>query len=423
MMRITMCLALALGCCFVLASDIPPPREAVDVAALVRQLESGDFAEREAATEKLSALTVDEPPAALLAALKSPNPEVRDRAAKAVKAIRERAALRHLPRDERFATRGRVDLFVASTAALKLKPEDERLWAPAAKLGAKAVALAGMKDDRKPRGPAAARDFPTYRAKLNPGFVRTRDVYTRPKADAKGNRVSVYPTAIQAAGVRGEHMLVGLVVSRGPVAAKGSVNESLVLATGDVDAEGGIVNSVVICDGDVRTPLATTSLIIARGEIEVKGRVSASTLIAGRTATVGELPAEQQRPIPLADPNDPDAVANMKRRLVNLEMVRVEVKEKEPNPFGFITFFELHRVGLEVKAADGAVTVAKVAAGKPSDKAGFEVGDVVLDVNGKKPADAESLRRLLRDALAVGDAAVKLKRGDKTESVKLSLPE
>src|SRR4051812_43402816 len=92
------------------ASDTPPPREVVDVAALVRQLGSADFGEREAASQKLAALPVQEPPAELLAALKSPDPEVRDRAAKAVKAIREAAALRRLPRDERFASRGQVDL-------------------------------------------------------------------------------------------------------------------------------------------------------------------------------------------------------------------------------------------------------------------------------------------------------------------------
>ena len=46
-----------------------------------------------------------------------------------------------------------------------------------------------------------------------------------------------------------------------------------------------------------------------------------------------------------------------------------------------------------------------------------------FDVGGKKPTDAESLRRLLRDALALGDAAVKLKRDTDTHSVKVALPE
>lgn len=109
--------------------------------------------------------------------------------------------------------------------------------------------------------------------------------------------------------------------------------------------------------------------------------------------------------------------------LQDFEGIRVEVWEKESNPLGFITFFELRRIGLEVKTAKGAVKGAAVKAGLPSETAGLKVGDTILDVNGKKPADAESLRRLLRDALAIGDATGKLQRGDKTVTVKLSLPE
>ena len=53
----------------------------------------------------------------------------------------------------------------------------------------------------------------------------------------------------------------------------------------------------------------------------------------------------------------------------------------------------------------------------------LRVGDVVLSVGNGKPDSAESLRRLLRDALAIGDATLTLKRGDKTETVKVSLPD
>ena len=116
----------------------PPPREVVDVAALVKQLGSEDFAERERATARLSTLNVDEVPPELLAALKSDNPEIRQRAAKAVKALREHIALLPLPRAERFAKRGRIDLFVASTAG-DYKADDPRVWEPAMELGRAAV--------------------------------------------------------------------------------------------------------------------------------------------------------------------------------------------------------------------------------------------------------------------------------------------
>jgi hypothetical protein len=104
MSRWTICALAAAVSGIVLASDIPPPRP-VDVAALVRQLGSDDFAKREEASRRLATLKVDAPPPELLAALKSTNPEVRDRARRAVKALeahivreRERVATARLPR-------------------------------------------------------------------------------------------------------------------------------------------------------------------------------------------------------------------------------------------------------------------------------------------------------------------------------------
>src|SRR5689334_2215904 len=109
------CLLLALSCWAALASDIPPPRP-VDVAAIIRQLGSDDFAAREEASQRLATLHVDAPPPELLAAQKSPNAEIRDRARRAVAALnkhffreRERIALSRLPRGERFAKRGQID--------------------------------------------------------------------------------------------------------------------------------------------------------------------------------------------------------------------------------------------------------------------------------------------------------------------------
>src|SRR4051812_29967293 len=88
----------------------PPPRP-VDVGAIVRQLGSRSFEEREEATERLSSLPLDAPPAELVEATRSPNPEVSRRAARAVEAIRARAADRALDRfgrERAFAKRGKV---------------------------------------------------------------------------------------------------------------------------------------------------------------------------------------------------------------------------------------------------------------------------------------------------------------------------
>jgi hypothetical protein len=405
-------LLVAAACCAALGSDIPSPREVADVPALVRQLGSEDFAEREEATKRLSTLDVDEVPPELLAALRSPNPEVRDRAAKAVRALREhimlnqeRAAVAHLPRGERFAKLGRIDLFVASTAVSNYKADDDRLWIPAYELGVRAVEKAEMTGDRKPHGGATwFATFRIYRDKLPLRFVRSDEAVHRME------KAGIVYEAIQSAAISGSDPLYALGVSRGPVSAGGIIG-SLVLATGDVTSGDEISNTVIICDGDVRVQgNVRTSLIVARGSISIKGTAHSSTLISGGTVTI-TIPPEPIRRV--ADPQFQK----------ELDTRKVIIEEKVSKPLGYITFFELSTVGVEVKVADKAVTVAKVAEGQPFAKAGVKAGDVVSAVNGKKPDSAESLRRLLRDALALGDATVTLQRGDKSETVKVALPE
>jgi hypothetical protein len=257
------------------ADDIPAPRERVDVAALVKQLGSEDFAEREEATRRLFTVDVDEVPSELLAALKSENPEVRGRAARALKALREhialnreRAAAAHLPRGERFARLGRIDLYVASTAKSDYKVDDPRLWEPALEVGRVAIHKAGLKGDRMPHGcPATLVDFVTYKKAYNPRFTR---------ADEKCRKKSrMHAGGTQSPGITAPSgFIYHVIVSRGPIATRGS-QQSLVLATGDLDSEDMISNSVVICDGDVRVGgNVFKSLIVARGNIEIRGAPS-----------------------------------------------------------------------------------------------------------------------------------------------------
>jgi hypothetical protein len=399
----------------------PPPRAAPDVAALVRRLGSEDFPAREAASAALVALAVDEPPAELLAALQSADPEVRRRAADAVRAIRAAAARRPLTRDGRFAARGQADLYVASAAALTCKAEDDRLWEPAFKLAVRAVRDADMGQ----RGPYrfAHCGFAEYRKNLI-DFACTDGTYTRLERDADGGLALTSGVAAQASAVRLEFLWSGQIVSRGPVGGR-NWKDSCVLANGDVTLEG-VHGSVVVCDGDATFERVSNSLIVARGKIAVRGYATACTLIAGGTVTVGELTAAQRRPA-IAPPRPGEDMVfynkMLQQWLLQKKLDRVDVRERDANPLGFIAFFELWRVGLTVATADGPVTVARVATGLPCATAGLKAGDVILSVGGKKPADAEALRRLLRDALAVGPAAVAVRRGGETLTVTMALPD
>jgi PDZ domain len=395
--------------------DIPPPRP-VDVAALVRQLGSDDFAEREMATQRLSAMVIDPPPE-LLAATRSENPEIRNRASNAASAMRWNVGATRLTRGQKFAEQGRVDLFVAATAVWDLKPDDDRLWEPARHLGHRLLEKTEMLAFRTHPNirrtiqdcPAAWPDVATYKKYCKPRFTRVDDLYVCPDPQQENPPLLFRNEAIHAAGVMSPMGIHGgIIVSRGSVETEYAIQTSVIFANGDVTAVTGLYQVVIVCDGDVNLTRDNVggAVIIARGNITVNDGAHDAELIAGGKVTLGKKPELFRTDI------------ERKRTWKN-----VVIKENETNPLGFITFFELGHIGLEVKTAGMAMQVAKVEAGKVCNMAGVQVGDIILEVNGKKPTDAESLRRLLRDALAIGDATLMLKRGDKTETVKVALPE
>jgi hypothetical protein len=374
----------------------PMPR-VIPIDELVRQLGSEDFAERETAAKRLGAMALDPPPQ-LLAATKSDDPELQQRAQKIAEAMRRNVAPMRLPRGEAFARRGAVDLFVAATAVWDLKPDDPRLWQPAMSLGHVLLPKGKMTGPRTPSGcPTTLARLDALKRVCNLSFTRQNEVYEY--RSQPNDRVPCYQGGVQSAGVTAEGLWYGVVVSRGDVHVKSGIKASVVFVNGNVTADS-MSGSVVVCDGDVEVGPLTVTLVIARGNITVRRGALGSTLVAGGKITVHN------------------------QELRNLDVGQFNIlEEKMANPLSFITFFELSTVGLEVKAADKAVQVSAVAAGKPCDKAGLRAGDTILEVSGKKPTDAESLRRLLRDALAIGDATVKLRRGDKTETAKVVLPE
>jgi PDZ domain len=394
---------LLLASCFIPADgadgpQAPPPRPVLSTAELVQQLSSEDFQEREEATRRLAALDADKPPPELIEAAKSDNPDLRGRAAKAVEAIRWRAAGRHLEHDRKFADRGAIDLFVASSAAWDVKADDSRVWESVLDISKELFKKANKFPPNQ--CPAAFKDLAAFRKACHPRFIKTDTLYRRgeEKSETGGIRTH-YQGGILAPEVDDPWALtMNIIVARGNVRADACINSCIVFANGNVAVGTYFSGSVIVCDGDVETRDRVLScLIIARGNIKARGTVAMSTLISGGKVTVKEVATD--------------------------EIGKPIIKENVAKPLDFVTFFELSAVGVEVKVADKAVQVSTVAKGKAFAKADVQVGDIIVEVNGKKPTDTESLRRLLRDALAVGDATVKLQRSDKTETVKVALPE
>jgi hypothetical protein len=392
----------------------PAPR-VIPIAELVKQLGHADFEKREVATKRLSAMALDPPPE-VLAAARSDDPEVQRRAAQVVEAMRQNVVTSRLRRGERFAEQGRIDLFVAATAVWDLKADDDRLWVPAQDLGRRLLAKNDRLINNNNRStaavarmimncPAAYPDLANYRKGHSPRFTRIDEPYLCPDPQQDTPPVLIRSEAVHATGVTSPTGICdGVIVSRGSVATQTAIQHSVLFVNGDVTAVTGLYNVVIVCDGDVNLTddRISKAVIIARGNITSKLGATQADLIAGGKITLGKKYRESR---------------------TQFNVTFNTLKENEPNPLGFITFFELHRVGLKVKAADGAITVDAVTGGSASEKAGLKAGDAILEAAGKKPADAESLRRLLRDSLAIGDATVKLKRGNEILSVKLSLPD
>ena len=308
-----------------------------------------------------------------------------------------------LVRGRAYAESGRVDLFVASSAAWELPAEDDRNWNPALKLALQLALDGGLKEWPPNDMPKAFLSMDTYRAhrwEPKPVFLKQDRPYQPPDTLADGSEAFYWTRAILSPGVSLPHLHSNIILSRGDVKARRSnLTHSVVFATGDVTVGTYLGNAILVCDGDVTVgEFITRALVVARGNIHVKAATYESVLVAGGKVTI-----EKPKRI------DPEQQS--------------KIKEDEKFQLGAVKFFELSRLGVKVSAADKVVCISAVADAKTFAIAGAKVGDVVESVNGKKPDSPESLRRLLRDALAVGDAAVTVRRGDATHTLKVTLPD
>lgn len=377
----------------------PPPRPAEPVADLIRDLGSPDFAARERASARLAGLDLAEPPPALLAAAAAPDPEVRRRAAAAAAAIRARAAVRGLTPAERFARAGAVDRFVAGSAAWAGPADDPRLWRPAVAL-VKAL-NARIKNSDSGEWHCWA-DVARYGDQVHSRFVKVDQPY-RPPEPNHGYGISasgvVAPALTSPTGIS-----YSTVIVRGPVTARTPIQQSVVLAGGDVTIGTNCSSSIVIADGDVDIGGGLLgALVIARGNIRVRNMAFGGAAIAG-----GKVVVDKPKVFPPGDENAARATV---------------IVENDPNPLGFVTWWELSHAGVEAAKADGGVAITKAAPGWPFAKAGIAKGDLVTKVGEHPVATPEELRRRLRDAHATAaEAAVLLRRDGKDLTVRVPLP-
>ena len=379
------------------ADDLPRPRP-VPVATLVAQLGSDSFADREEATRRLVGLPLDVIPQELLNALEDRDAEVRKRAAAVIDTIRNRSVERVIGRGRESSRQGDISLLVAAAPTWNLPADHQQVWDAPCTIVAELTNRARMAG-WKPPASIPWRDRASYFQSRSPATVLTPGRHTPRPQLAAGRMTTEYSQAV----IAGEYEGVGklnscLVVVNHKATIADRISSSALILNDTLLLTAGVYKSVVVCDGDVLGTAAYDSLVIARGNIRFTSSLNNSVLIAG-----GEITCDW-----------PDATATTSRNTI---------QSRQRSPLGFVKFFELSRMGLEVTDTEKVVRVKAVADGKAFAAAGAKVGDVVEGVNGKKPDSAESLRRLLRDALAVGDATVTVRRGDATHTLKVTLPE
>jgi S1-C subfamily serine protease len=135
---------------------------------------------------------------------------------------------------------------------------------------------------------------------------------------------------------------------------------------------------VQVCARDVKCCNISGRLLIARGDVQIRGCAYNCRIITA--GSVQFLPSEVLPPY-------------IRRR-------KVEIREHEPNPLGFVQWFDPARVGVTVEAAAGGVRVR--AAAKSFAAAGLRAGDLLSAIDGEAVKSPDEFRLLLRARLADG---------------------
>jgi hypothetical protein len=181
----------------------------------------------------------------------------------------------------------------------------------------------------------------------------------------------------RAEHISAKHVHFGLLVSfRGTQVF--DANNSIILAGGPVEVES-MGGPLLVCAADVKCCDVSRCLLIARGDVQIRGYVKDCVIIAAGSV--------QFLPNKVLDGKIP-------RRQ------NVEVKEHEPNPLGFVKWFDPASVGVTVEAAAGGVCVK--AAAKSFAAAGLRAGDLLTALDGEAVKSTDDFRLLLRAKLADG---------------------
>ncbi|MFO0835298.1 MAG: PDZ domain-containing protein [Phycisphaerales bacterium] len=103
-----------------------------------------------------------------------------------------------------------------------------------------------------------------------------------------------------------------------------------------------------------------------------------------------------------------------------LGLTQVQPTNPPPVMLG-VTMSDADEALLEHLNYESGVTVDRVLEGLPAAKAGVEVGDIIVEFNGQKPVEQETIRAKLREAKPGDEIALKVIRKGKAQDIKVKL--
>ena len=353
---------------------------AKEIAAWIEQLGSAKFAERELANRKLAAL--DDVPDALEEAIDSTNPEIARRAKAAVHNIRERNFERLLQKDLAVINADGFDLFLER---MMHQPDyaTESRWRSLERLIDGMTARAGKLGNigyRKPFDECTTMPVHKELAPLGEG----------------GSRL-----LLEGLNTRYSKMSRCLVACAGSFSRVNTIDHCVLLVNGDMDGSSSVSESFVLCTGRIgRVMRIQNCIVLSTGDFT--GGMSARNTFFQVRGVDRQSSASGNTYINLKSVSGASADDN-------------KFVESDEGPLSMIKFFDLERLGLRVKLADGETRVESIATNSLLGRAGLQKGDSLLSMGEQKWDSSERLKDLLLRVLArEKEFTLNIRRGERT---------
>ena len=362
----------------------PEKADQKSVRALVEQLASQNFQEREAATRELERR--DEAAPLVRAAAGGADAEITKRAARILRALDQRV----IERAASAALRGRIDWFNEVISDPDRQDEFGFAWKTAVELNKEIMRRLPVLHTKKCGilGDFQLRTTATGEVTV-PGLhgLTTRNCLISKFTGALVLRTDELTIKTDGIGT------CALFVTGDVRGYKSLVGTSIVVSNGSAVFDDWSGQSIIICDGDLECARMGASVAICRGEIKCKVEPFDCFLCSG-----GRVDCPRT-----------EWVAK-----------KCTIKEKDRFPLNFVRFFETTDAGIGVALAEDGVKIVKLAEGQPPAKAGLKVGDVITALDGKPASNPEVFRRLLRRGTVADETKFTVKRNGKEITITAS---